>query len=175
MSLNAGPTIDAFVVVLWHFIAVIQPVLNHHLGRGPGEKDWAAHLTTEANYEQEKARRFRDDVFFNQISPWTSPSARRISTSTEESHPLNSLALLATILNDVFTFGIGGASLKFHCLFAYQAVQETYERAFIVVRMISPGHSFPLRFQRLDPHREFSDLLKNVAAYRPRRELASSL
>ena len=78
------------------------------------------------------------------ISPWTSPSARRISTSTEESHPLNPLALLATILNDVFTFGIGGASLKFHCLFAYDAVQETYERAFIVVRMISPGHLFPL-------------------------------
>jgi hypothetical protein len=59
MSLDSGRTIDAFVVVLWHFIAVIQPVLNHHLGRGPGEKDWAAHLTTEANYEQEKARRLR--------------------------------------------------------------------------------------------------------------------
>ena len=35
----------------------------------------------------------------------------RISTSAEESHPLNSLAPLATILNDVFTFGIGGAFL----------------------------------------------------------------
>jgi hypothetical protein len=39
----ASRTIDAFVVVLWHFIAIIQPVLNHHLGRGAGEKDWAAH------------------------------------------------------------------------------------------------------------------------------------
>ena len=76
------------------------------------------------------------------------PSARCISTSAEESHPLNSTAPLATILNDVFTFGIGGAFLKLHCLLAYGAAQETYERAFIVVRMIyPPGHLFPLRLQ----------------------------
>jgi hypothetical protein len=36
------------------------------------------------------------------ISP--SPSVRRIATSAEESHSLNSVAPLATILNDVFTF-----------------------------------------------------------------------
>jgi hypothetical protein len=40
----ASWTIDAFVLVLWHLIAIIQPVLNHHLGRRAGEKDWAAHL-----------------------------------------------------------------------------------------------------------------------------------
>ena len=78
-------------------------------------------------------------------------------------------------MDDVFTFGIWGAFLKLHCLFAYDAVQETYERAFIVVRMISPCHSFPLRFQRGDPRTEFPDLLKNVATYRPRGELAGSL
>ena len=78
-------------------------------------------------------------------------------------HPLNSLALLATIPNDVFILGVGGAFLKLHCLFAYDAVQETFERAFIVVRMISQRHSFPLRFQRGDPRAEFPDLLKNVA------------
>jgi hypothetical protein len=91
-------------------------------------------------------------IALSAISPWL--SARRISISAEESHPLNSLALLATILNDVFTFRIGGAFLKLHCLFAYDAVQEIYERAFIVVRVISPGHSFPYRFQRRDPHTE---------------------
>ena len=102
-------------------------------------------------------------------------SARRISTSAEESHPLNFLAPLATILNDVFTPGVGGPFLKQHCLFAYDAVQKTYERAFIVVRMISPGHSFSLRFQRGDPNTEFSDLLKRIATYRPRGEPAGSL
>jgi len=56
-----------------------------------------------------------------------SPSGRRISTSAEELHPLNPLALLATILNDVLIFGVGGAFLELHCLFAYDAVQETFE------------------------------------------------
>jgi hypothetical protein len=68
-----------------------------------------------------------------QIRILASPSARRIATSADESHPLNSAALPATILNDVFTFSIGGAFLKLHCLFAYNAAQETYQRAFIVV------------------------------------------
>jgi hypothetical protein len=63
-----------------------------------------------------------------------SPSVRRIATSADESHQLNSVAPLATILNDVFTFSVGGAFLKLHCLFAYDAVQETYQRAFIVVQ-----------------------------------------
>jgi hypothetical protein len=58
-----------------------------------------------------------------------SPSVRRIATSAEESHPLNSVPPLATILNDVFTFSVGGTFLKLHCLFAYNAVQETYQRA----------------------------------------------
>jgi hypothetical protein len=63
-----------------------------------------------------------------------SPSVRRIATSAEESHPLNSFAPLATILNDVFAFSVGGAFLKLHCLFAYNAAQEIYQRAFIVVQ-----------------------------------------
>jgi hypothetical protein len=78
------------------------------------------------------------NCFLTQSALWSSPSAR-VSTSADESHPLNSPALLATILNDVFTFGIGLAFLNLHCLFAYDAVQETYERAFIVVRMMSPA------------------------------------
>jgi hypothetical protein len=45
MNLCAGWTIDTFVIVLLHFIAIVQPMLNHHLGRGAGEKDWAAHLS----------------------------------------------------------------------------------------------------------------------------------
>jgi hypothetical protein len=57
------------------------------------------------------------------ISP--SPSGR-IATSAEEPHPLSSVAPLATILNDVFAFSVGGAVLKLHCLFAYNAIQETY-------------------------------------------------
>jgi hypothetical protein len=76
------------------------------------------------------------------ISP--SPLACRISTSAEKSHPLNSVAPPATILNDVLTFSVGGAFLKLHCLFAYNAAQETYQRAFIVVQMMSPGHSHRL-------------------------------
>ena len=68
------------------------------------------------------------------LLPSPSPSARRIATSADESHQLNSVAPLATILNDVFTFSVGGAFLKLHCLFAYNAAQETYQRAFIVVR-----------------------------------------
>ena len=70
-----------------------------------------------------------------------SPSGRRISTSAKEAHALNSAAPLATILNDVLTFSVGGAFLKLHCLFAYDADQETYEWTFIVVQMMSPGHS----------------------------------
>src|SRR5260221_13353567 len=83
-----------------------------------------------------------------------SPSVRRIATSAEEPHQLNSVAPLATILNDVVTFSVGGAFLKLHCLFAYNAVQETYQPAFIVVQRYPPG-SLPLRLQpesdRLNP------------------------
>ena len=71
------------------------------------------------------------------ISP--SPSVRPIATSAEESHPLSSVAPLATILNDVFTFSVGGAVLKLHCLFAYNAIQETYQWAFIVVQWYPQG------------------------------------
>jgi hypothetical protein len=83
------------------------------------------------------------------ISP--SLSAHGISTSAEEPYPLNSAAPLATILDDVAAFGVGGAFLNLHRLFANETAQELYQRAFIVVQMISPRHfvqaSFPLRLQ----------------------------
>jgi hypothetical protein len=66
------------------------------------------------------------------ISP--SLSAHGISTSAEEPYPLNSAASLATILGDVAAFGVGSAFLNLHRLFAYNAAQETYQRAFIVVQ-----------------------------------------
>jgi hypothetical protein len=81
------------------------------------------------------------------LTVFTSSPSARVSTSAEESHPLNSPALLATILNDVFTFGIGLAFLNLHCFFAYDAVQETYERAFIVVQMMSRATHLPLLLQ----------------------------
>jgi hypothetical protein len=84
-----------------------------------------------------------------------SPSAHGISISAEKSYKLNSVAPPATILNDVPTFSVGGAFLNLHCLFAYNAAQETYQRAFIVVQMISPRlfvqASFPLRLRQIDP------------------------
>jgi hypothetical protein len=77
------------------------------------------------------------------VTVFTSSPSARVSASAEESHPLNSPALLATILNDVFTFGIGLAFLNLHCFFAHDAVQETYERAFIVVQMMSRATHLP--------------------------------
>src|ERR1700737_1349199 len=74
-----------------------------------------------------------------------SPSGPRIPTSAKQAHALNSAAPLATILNDVLSFSVGGAFLKPHCLFAYNAAQETYQRASIVVQMTCPGgHSHRL-------------------------------
>lgn len=90
-----------------------------------------------------------------------SPSACRISTSAEKSHPLNSVAPPATILNDVLTFSIGGAFLKLHCLFAYNAAQETYQRALIVVQMMSPGRSHRAHFPSAHG---ISDLLRSKFA-----------
>jgi hypothetical protein len=68
-------------------------------------------------------------------------SPRRISAAAEESHPLNSVALLATILNDVVAFSVGGDFLNFHSLCAHNAAQETYQWALIVVHMRhQPAH-----------------------------------
>jgi hypothetical protein len=66
------------------------------------------------------------------------------ASSAEKSHKLYSAALPATILNDVSTFSVGGAFLDLRCLFAYNAVQKTDQRAFIVVQMIF--HSYRLHF-----------------------------
>jgi hypothetical protein len=53
----------------------------------------------------------------------------------KELHPLNSTAPLATILNDIFAVSVGGASFNLHRLDAYNAAQETYQWALIVIRM----------------------------------------
>ncbi len=71
-------------------------------------------------------------------------SARRISTSAEKSHPLNSVAPPATILNDVPAFRVWGAFLKLHRLAANNAAKEIDQRAFIVVGR--PAH-FSFAFQ----------------------------
>jgi hypothetical protein len=70
------------------------------------------------------------------VSLISSPSARS-PTSAEESHQLNSVAPLATILDDVAAFGVGGAFLNLHRLFANKAAQEINQWAFIVVQMKS--------------------------------------
>jgi hypothetical protein len=72
-----------------------------------------------------------------------SPSIRRISTSAEQSHPLNSVAQTAAILKDVHSFSVGGAFLELHCFVAYDAPNEIDQRAFIVVGR--PDH-FPFAF-----------------------------
>jgi hypothetical protein len=44
-----------------------------------------------------------------------------VPTSTEENHPLDSTAPLATVLNYIDTLGVGGAFLNLHGLFANDA------------------------------------------------------
>ena len=68
-----------------------------------------------------------------------SPSARRISTSAEESDPLGSVAQVATVLNDVVAFSVGGTFLELHRLLTYYAANETDQWAFIVVQFDVPG------------------------------------
>ena len=63
-------------------------------------------------------------------------SARRISTSAEKSHSLDSVAPPAAILNDVPTFSVRRAFLDLHCLLACDAVHQIDEGAFIVIQMI---------------------------------------
>ena len=64
-------------------------------------------------------------------------SARRIPTPAEKSHPLNSVAPPATILNDVPTFSVGRAFLDLHCVPAYDAVHQIDQGTFIVVQRMS--------------------------------------
>jgi hypothetical protein len=76
----ASWTIDAFVVVLWHFIAIIQPVLNHHLGRGAGEKDWAVHPAIVAPSETLPSRYLNRGAlltFESELSPPRDPFVRQ--------------------------------------------------------------------------------------------------
>jgi hypothetical protein len=75
---------------------------------------------------------------------------RRVPTSAEKSHPFNSGAPLATILNDVVAFLIGLALLNLHRLLAYKAAQQINQRAFIFVRLRSFRHLFqPSYYSRL--------------------------
>src|ERR1019366_10306030 len=71
-------------------------------------------------------------------------SARRTSTSAKKSHPLNSFAKLATVLNQVPALTVRGAFLELHCLVTYNAVQKIGQRAFIVVQLHSLGGSHRL-------------------------------
>jgi len=71
------------------------------------------------------------------ISP--SPSVRPIATSAEESHPLSSVAPLATILNDVFTFSVGGAVLKASLSLCIQCNSRDLSVGFIVVQWYPQG------------------------------------
>jgi hypothetical protein len=61
----------------------------------------------------------------------------RHPTSAEQPYSLDSVAPLATILNDVVALRIWRAFLNSHRLFAYKAAQKINQRAFIVVQMMS--------------------------------------
>jgi len=92
--------------------------------------------------------------------------SNRVPTSTEEPHPLNSVAPLATILNDVVTFGVGGAFLNLHRLFANDADQEIYQRAFVVVQWDfsspRPAH-FPFAFSPSSTGRRLFKMVRRLA------------
>jgi hypothetical protein len=54
-----------------------------------------------------------------------------------QSHPLNSAAQVATILNDVPTFIVGRAFLQLHRPLAYDAGQQIDQGAFVVIQIMS--------------------------------------
>jgi hypothetical protein len=72
----------------------------------------------------------------------SSPSGRSISTSSENSHRLDSAAALATVFYDVAAFRVGHAFLKLHYLFANNATQQIDQGTFIVILRIF-RHFFP--------------------------------
>jgi hypothetical protein len=81
------------------------------------------------------------------------PPRAYLTAAAEESHPLNSGASLAAILNHIAAFRVGHAFLNLHCLFANKAAQQIDQRAFIVIQMRffrHPSHfspSFPFAFR----------------------------
>src|ERR1700730_14592196 len=89
---------------------------------------------------------------------------RRISTSAQESHPLNSITPPTTILNDVRTPSAGSAFLDLHCLFAYDADQQIHQRAFIVIRMmwahLRPPISTSRRLLKMDRRLAIADTVR---------------
>jgi hypothetical protein len=87
---------------------------------------------------------------------WTSPSRRCSSTSAEKSDQLNSVAPLATILNDVAAFRVWRASLNRHCLFADEAAQEVNQGALIIVQIKSFSRSSTRRPHSRQSRRELA-------------------
>ena len=100
---------------------------------------------TERNEVIEGVRSSRNDAR-GYVAAARGPS-NRVPTSTEEPHPHNSVAPLATILNNVVIFGVGGAFLNLHRLFANDAAQETDQGLLSPFNVTSPAPtgSFPLR------------------------------
>jgi hypothetical protein len=99
-----------------------------------------------------------------------SPSARRIATSADESHPLNSAAPLATILNDIFTFSVGGAFLKLHCLFGIQCSSRDLSAGFYRRSMISSALAqdhFPFVFSQPSWGQDLLDIQDRSRIARP--------
>jgi hypothetical protein len=78
------------------------------------------------------------------VSHFAAPS-EILPAAAEQSHQIDSGALLAPILNDVAAFRVGRAFLNLHCLFAHNATQQIYQRAFIVIQMRIVWH--PSHFQ----------------------------
>src|SRR4029077_13550971 len=89
---------------------------------------------------------------------------RRISTSADESHPLNSITPPTTILDDVRTPSVGSAFLDLHRLPTYDADQQIYQRAFIVVRMmwahLRPPISTSRRLLKMDRRLAIADTVR---------------
>src|SRR5271154_5444849 len=65
-------------------------------------------------YRRASAIRVTDGREKNRVAQAAAPSAWLMSTSSDEPHPLDSVAALATILNDVAAISVRGAFLNVH-------------------------------------------------------------
>jgi hypothetical protein len=72
---------------------------------------------------------------------------------------LADIGFICGIGRSVVPSASGALFLKLHCLFAYNAAQETYQRAFIVVQMMSPCHSHRLIFPSVPIERTFARII----------------
>ena len=116
----------------------LRPLLREDDRENNSAHSWLVHVFTQPGSKTEVAALRRDVCFAPRsghqrtgleqrrysiaVSSFISPSYRHISTSAEQSHPLDSVTAPATILNDVSAFGVGRAFLDLHCLPAYDAV-----------------------------------------------------